>query len=294
MASLASVARPVMAAAPQGARSMATLQQIAMRLKSVSGISKITGSMKMVSAAKFARAERALKAARCIGGSSVALTEKAGLVVEDPKKLLAVAVSSDRGLCGGIHSGIGRYIRATEAVQADDVETKYVMMGDKAKAILYKTHKDNIICSFNGLGRKPPTFIEASFAAKQIYSTGYEFEQGKIIYNHFKNAATYVCSERPIVNAAAQADHEALSVFDDCDEEALLSYTEFNTANNIFYCMLENAASEQSARMAAMENATKNADEMADKLRMLFNRSRQAKITTELIEIISGASAMEG
>lgn len=287
------LARPAINAAPKGVRTMATLKDISIRLTSVKSISKITASMKMVSAAKFARAEKLLQAARCLGPTSTVLTDKAGLVVEDASKVLTVAISSDRGLCGGIHSGVCRYMRADLAETPESTEHKLALLGDKARGIMVRTHTENILVSANGLGRKPPVFMEAAFSAEKILESGYEWASGKIVYNWFKNAGTYILKTRPIVNATAQADNEALSVYDDVEEDSLMAYTEFNLANNIYYCMLESAASEQSARMAAMENATNNANDMIDSLTQQFNRTRQAVITTELIEIISGASAME-
>jgi len=272
---------------------MATLKEISIRLKSVKSISKITASMKMVSAAKFARAEKLLKGSRSIGPTSIALVEKAGLEVNtDAKKQVKVLVSSDRGLCGAIHSGICRHVRASLAAQADDIETKLVLCGDKARGIMQRTHKDSFLVSMNNLGKKPPVFIEASFAAENLINSGYEWETGTVVFNWFKNAGTYICTERPLVNGVANIDSDALQVYDDVDEEALRCYSEFNLANNIFYCMIENASSEQSARMSAMENATNNANDMIDALAQKYNRTRQAVITTELCEIIAGASAM--
>jgi F-type H+-transporting ATPase subunit gamma len=292
MAALRSLVRPALAA-QQGVRGMATLQEISIRLTSVKSIAKITASMKMVSAAKFARAEKLLQASRSIGPSSIALVEKAGLEVDESGKSVTVAISSDRGLCGGIHSGVCRFIRADALERPEGVEDKLVLIGDKARGIMARTHADDILWSAKGVGRKPPVFAEASFSAQGLLDSGYEWTKGKVVFNWFKNAGTYICQTRPLVNAAANKDAEALMLYDDVDEAGLLSYTEFNMANNIFYSMLESAASEQSARMAAMENATNNANDMIDSLTQQYNRTRQSVITTELIEIISGASAME-
>jgi len=172
---------------------------------------------------------------------------------------------------------------------------KIVCVGDKARSILSRSMKDNILLSANEYGRTPPAFFEASFVANEIFKSGENFTEGRIIYNYFRNAASYVCSERPLLTKEALTASDAVNDYDGgCEDEILQSYVEFSTAANIYHSMLENAASEQSSRMTAMDNATTNADEMIEKLQMSFNRTRQAVITTELIEIISGSAALEG
>jgi len=273
---------------------MATLKELDMRKKSVQSIEKITKSMKMVSAAKFARAERALKEAIAIGPSSTVATDKAGVEVDDAaENQLLIAVSSDRGLCGGIHSGICRNIRAHLAAQPDSVNTKLVLVGDRARGIMARTHTDSILVSAAGIGKGPPTFSEASEIAKEITNSGFEYGKGTLLYNHFKNAGSYNVTARAVVGASQLAASESLSNYEDIDDDGVMNYAEFNLANNIFYSMLQGAASEQSARMAAMENASSNAGEMIEKLQIQYNRTRQAVVTTELIEIISGAAALE-
>jgi F-type H+-transporting ATPase subunit gamma len=273
---------------------MATLKELDMRKKSVQSIEKITKSMKMVSAAKFARAERALKASRAIGPSSTVATDLAGVEVDDAaENQLLIAVSSDRGLCGGIHSGICRNIRAHLEALPENVNTKLVLVGDRARAIMARTHTDDILVSAANVGKNPPTFSEASEVAKEITNSGYEYGKGMVMYNHFNTAASYEVKIRPAVSAAQLAASDSLSAYEDIDDECVINYAEFNLANNIFYCQLEGATSEQSARMAAMENASKNAGEMIEALQIQYNRTRQAVVTTELIEIISGAAALE-
>lgn len=273
---------------------MATLKELDMRKKSVQSIEKITKSMKMVSAAKFARAERALKASRSIGPSSTVATDKAGVELDaTAENQLIIGVSSDRGLCGGIHSGICRNLRAHLAAQPDSVNTKLVLVGDRTRGIMARTHAGDILVSAANIGKGPPTFSEAAEVAKEIVNSGYEYGNGIVFYNHFKNAGSYNVTQRPVVGAAQLAASESLSNYEDIDDDGVQNYAEFNLANNIFYCMLEGAASEQSARMAAMENASSNAADMIEKLQIKYNRTRQAVVTTELIEIISGASALE-
>lgn len=289
-----SALRTARTAAPQGVRSMATLKELDMRKKSVQSIEKITKSMKMVSAAKFARAERALKASRSIGPSSTVATDKAGVEVDSAaENQLVIGISSDRGLCGGIHSGICRSVRAHLAEQPDSVNTKLVLVGDRSRAIMARTHSDDILVSAANIGKNPPTFSEAATVAAEVVASGYEYGNGILFYNHFNNAGSYTVTQRPVVSASMLAASESLSSYEDIDDECVMNYAEFNLANNIFYGMLEGACAEQSARMAAMENASKNAGEMIEALQIQYNRTRQAVVTTELIEIISGAAALE-
>uniref|UniRef100_A0A2K6FE13 ATP synthase F(1) complex subunit gamma, mitochondrial n=1 Tax=Propithecus coquereli TaxID=379532 RepID=A0A2K6FE13_PROCO len=195
-------------------RNMATLKDITRRLKSIKNIQKITKSMKMVAAAKYARAERELKPARVYGVGSLALYEKADIKVpEDKKKHLLIGVSSDRGLCGAIHSSVAKQMKSEVAT--------------------------------------------LTAAGKEVMIVGI-----------------------------------SMSIYDDIDADVLQNYQEYNLANIIYYSLKESTTSEQSARMTAMDNASKNASEMIDKLTLTFNRTRQAVITKELIEIISGAAAL--
>jgi len=275
-----------------GERNMATLKEIKLRLKSITSIRKITKSMKMVSAAKFSRSERALKAGAANGPASVALLEKTQIQLSDTTdKQVFIIVSSDRGLCGGIHSGLGRFIRAKLNALPANVESSLVCVGDKVRGILSRTHQDLFSVTANAYGRLPPQFVEASHVAQMVLKAG-NFSSGKIIYNHFKSAVAYEVNERPIFTAPAIEDKDALSAYDDLDSNKLQSYAEFTMATNLYFSMLQNAASEQSARMAAMDNASNNASDMIKSLSQKYNRTRQAVITTELIEIISGASAM--
>ncbi|XP_017771879.1 PREDICTED: ATP synthase subunit gamma, mitochondrial [Nicrophorus vespilloides] len=275
----------------QQQRGMATLKHISMRLKSVKNIQKITQSMKMVSAAKYTRAERDLKQARPIGEGSKLFYEKAEIEspVEKPKKLI-IAVTSDRGLCGAVHTSIVRQIRGELSNDADNI--KVVCVGDKSRAILQRLYSKNIILVANEVGRLPPTFNDASKLTAAILNCGYEFTSGKIVYNRFKSVVSYSTQEMPLFSLESVQAAPKLSVYDSLDADVIQSYLEFSLASLLFYAMKEGACSEQSSRMTAMDNASKNAEEMIGKLTLTFNRTRQAVITRELIEIISGASAL--
>ncbi|XP_049823729.1 ATP synthase subunit gamma, mitochondrial [Aethina tumida] len=270
---------------------MATLKAISIRLKSVKNIQKITQSMKMVSAAKYSRAERELKQVRPIGDGAKQFYEKAEVqaLEEKPQKLL-IAMTSDRGLCGAVHTSVSRHIR--NALQQDDQNVKVVCVGDKSRAILSRIYGKNIIFAANEIGRLPPTFIDASKLADAILKSDYKFSTGEIVYNRFKSVVSYSTQTLPVFSLACVTAAPKLSIYDSLDDEVVQSYLEFSLASLLFYAMKEGACSEQSSRMTAMDNASKNAGEMIDKLTLTFNRTRQAVITRELIEIISGASAL--
>jgi len=273
---------------------MATLKDIRLRLRSVMNIQKITKSMKMVSAAKYSRAERELKPARVYGNANNALLEQTEITGDESKpNHLYVAVTSDRGLCGGIHSGIAKTLKALIADKPAGVNTSLILCGDKLKAILGKSHGDNILVTMQEIGKKPSFFDEAAFVAQAVIDTGYEYDYGKLYYNKFRSVISYTPTADPIVSLQTLGAAEQIGNYDDVDEEILRCYHEFSLASSVFYAMKEEACSEQSSRMTAMDNATKNAGEMIDKLTLTYNRQRQAVITTELIEIISGSVALE-
>ncbi|CAL7951673.1 unnamed protein product [Xylocopa violacea] len=279
----------------QQQRGMATLKAISIRLKSVKNIQKITQSMKMVSAAKYNRAERDLKQARPLGVGAKAFYEQAEIAAppEEEKKLV-IAITSDRGLCGAVHTGVSRNIR--DALLADSKErenTKIVCIGEKSRAILSRLFANNILFVASEVGRKPPTFNDAAKVAIEIMNSGYTFGSGRIVYNRFKSVVSYSVDQLPLFDKNAVVSAPKLSIYDSLDENVIQSYLEFSLASLLFYSMKEGACSEQSSRMTAMDNASKNAGEMIDKLTLTFNRTRQAVITRELIEIISGAAALD-
>jgi len=278
----------------QPSRNMATLKSISLRLKSVKNIQKITQSMKMVSAAKYARAERDLKQARAYGEGATKFYSVAE--IEPPKenaKELLVAVTSDRGLCGAVHTGVARSIRNDLQGRTESTEnTKIACIGDKSRAILQRLFADKFVFVANEIGRTPPSFLDASKIANQILESGFDYTHGSIVFNKFRSVVSYACSTVPIFSVKAVESSEKLAIYDSLDADVLKDYLEYSLASLIYYTMKESACSEQSSRMTAMDNASKNAGEMIDKLTLTFNRTRQAVITRELIEIISGAAAL--
>ncbi|XP_075900280.1 ATP synthase F(1) complex subunit gamma, mitochondrial isoform X2 [Nelusetta ayraudi] len=276
-------------------RNMATLKDITIRLKSIKNIQKITKSMKMVAAAKYARAERQLKPARVYGSGALALYEKADIKAPEDKggKHLIIGVTSDRGLCGAIHSGVAKSIKNEIAnLTSAGKEVMVVNVGDKLRGLLHRTHGQHIILNCKEIGRKPPSFGDASIVATELLNSGYEFDQGSVVYNSFRSVISYKADRKPLFSNDTVANAESMGVYDDIDADVLRNYQEFALVNIIYLALRESSTSEQSARMTAMDSASKNASEMIDKLTLTFNRTRQAVITKELIEIISGAAAL--
>lgn len=176
---------------------------------------------------------------------------------------------------------------------AKNPDTKIICVGDKSRAILARVFPKNVLMVANEIGRLPPTYLDASKLANEILNLPYEFTDGKILYNRFKSVVSYSLSEMQVFSLASVESSPKLPVYDSLDSEVVRSYLEYSLSSLLFYAMKEGACSEQSSRMTAMDNASKNAGEMIDKLTLTFNRTRQAVITRELIEIISGAAALE-
>jgi len=277
-------------------RGMATLKDLRIRLKSVTNIQKITKSMKMVSAAKYAKAERELKPAVAYGSATATFYENVAPKEskDGEKKELAIGLTSDRGLCGGVHSSIFKAIRSR--IQEENLSPenlKVILVGDKSKAMMQRLYKKYILTSFNDIGRLPPVFQDASKIAQAAMDQGYDdFSKVSLYYNKYRSVVSYVTTQQPLYNAENLKNSENLPIYDSIDDEALRCYNEFALASYIYYGLKQAACSEQSSRMTAMDAASKNAGEVIDKLTLTFNRTRQAVITKELIEIISGAAAL--
>ncbi|MFH4980456.1 hypothetical protein AB6A40_007165 [Gnathostoma spinigerum] len=275
-------------------RSFATLKDISVRLKSVKNIQKITKSMKMVSAAKYSKAERELRGARAYGNGAQRFYENIGAHELGPEKTkhLLVLMTSDRGLCGAVHSSIAKEAKRILSKKPNEVDYKMVLIGDKARQTMSRLYGKDILFCGNEIGRQPPTFDDASIAAAAILNSGYKFDCVHILYNRFRSVVSYATTKMPVLPIDAIKANEKLATYDSIDDDVLQSYTEYSLAQLLYYAMKESATSEQSSRMTAMDAASKNAGEMIDKLTMAFNRTRQAVITRELIEIISGAACV--
>ncbi|KAF2277424.1 ATP synthase F1 gamma [Westerdykella ornata] len=271
------------------AANYATLREIEDRLKSIRNIEKITKTMKIVASTKLTRAQRAMTESRTYGQTSNTVFEKAETkpLEGDGKKTLYVVCSSDKGLCGGIHSGLSRTVRKLLIEKPD---SDLVVLGEKCKAQLGRSNGKNIQLSFAGVGKDVPTFADASAIADQISLLPTDYASIQIIYNKFLNAQSYEPTIIEAFSEEAIAQSPNFSAFE-IDDEVLGNLREYALANSLYWALAEGHACEQSARRNAMDNASKNAGDMINKFQILFNRTRQAVITGELVEIITGAAA---
>lgn len=274
----------------QQVRNAGTLKEISIRLKSISNIEKITKSMKMIASTKVNKAQRAMETARAYGEAAdhfFELTElnKTEKKVEAP---FIIVCSSDKGLCGGINSYVSK--AAKKAIH-EHPDGKLFVIGQKARSQLNREYGNSIAITFDTVAKNIPTFSEAAAITDKILKSGLQFNGGFIIYNYFKSVIAFETKRTPIFTLEDISSNSKLDQYEH-DSESLSNFAEFSLSNKLFWSMAEGFASEMAARRTAMENATKNAGEMIQKLTLTYNRSRQAAITNELIDIITGASAM--
>ncbi|WP_142849947.1 F0F1 ATP synthase subunit gamma [Telmatospirillum sp. J64-1] len=294
---------------------MPSLKDLRLRITSVKSTRKITSAMKMVAASKLRRAQMAAEAARpyaermermlgalagSLAGQQGAPRMLAGTGQDDVH--LVVVVSSDRGLCGGFNSSIVRDVRRLIAdLQRQGKTVKVLTVGRKGRDNLRRDHAKLITESVEGIGRKGVSFADADQIAAKITSMfeAGEFDVCTIVYNRFRSAISQEVTRQqlvpfpvPAVSEEKGGEVKALYEFEPSEEGILDELLPRNMAVQVFRALLESSASEQGARMTAMDNATRNAGEMIDRLTIQYNRSRQAQITKELIEIISGAEAL--
>ncbi|CAN0269878.1 unnamed protein product [Ascophyllum nodosum] len=282
---------------------MATEKQIMGRIIATKNISKITQSMKMVSAAKLRGDQARLAEAQPFNAWSAELcdppqiTENGIDTSKWPQKNLIVAISSDRGLCGGVNSFVTRSIKKIASTASEDgKDLDIFIVGEKGRSQLGRLfpHKITSACTDAIL---PMKFTMALAMATEILKS--DFDTVHIVFNVFKSAIAYDTSIKtlPMLSKAGGEGAEEMMVeyeFEpDTKEEVMEDLYEYLLASQLWHSLMESATSEQSSRMNAMENASKNAKEMIDSLTLIYNRARQSRITTELIEIISGASALE-
>jgi F-type H+-transporting ATPase subunit gamma len=291
---------------------MPSLKDLKNRIESVKSTRKITKAMQMVAAAKLRRAQDAAEAGRpyaermqavmgglaaSVGGSDSAPRLLAG-TGSDQTQLLVV-MTAERGLCGGFNSTIVRLVRTKIAeLLAQGKTVKILTVGKKGREQLRRDYADLMVGHVDLSEVKRVGYANAAEIAGDIlrrFDAG-EFDVAKIYFNQFQSVISQIPTETQIIPAkfdAPEAD-DASTLYDyEPSEEAILEdLLPRGVATQIFSALLENGASEQGARMSAMDNATRNAGDMIDRLTIEFNRSRQAVITNELIEIISGAEAL--
>ena len=293
---------------------MASLKDLRNRIASVKATQKITKAMQMVAAAKLRRAQQAAEAARpysqrmdsvmaniagAVGGADGAPKLLAG--TGDDKTQLLIVATAERGLCGGFNSSIARLARdkARELMSAGK-DVKMLCIGKKGQDVLRSEFSNIMLPLIDMREVKQVGYADANGVANQVlkmFNDG-EFDVATLFYSEFQSVISQVPTAQQIIPpqivAAEEGADSASTVYDYEPDEAeiLEDLLPRNVAVQIFRALLENGASEQGARMSAMDNATRNAGEMIDKLTQTFNRQRQAQITTELIEIIAGAEAL--
>ena len=293
---------------------MANLKDLKNRIRSVKSTQKITSAMKMVAAAKLRRAQDNAEAARPYAARMGAMIQNLGqkaapetappLLVGtgDDKRVLLVVVSADRGLCGGFNGGIIRTARREVAALENAGKSVEVMMvGRKASDALKRELGDKIIDSREGVQGTAVAFAEIDSIAEVIRGRLKEgaLDRCVILYNRFISAITQEVTLSTLIpvelpeTAEVETDAPGAPYEYEPSEHAVLEdLLPRNLSTQIYTAILESAASELAARMTAMDNATRNAGDLIDRLTMQYNRTRQAAITTELIEIISGAEAL--
>ncbi|WP_171101744.1 F0F1 ATP synthase subunit gamma [Ruegeria sp. HKCCD7255] len=292
---------------------MPSLKDLKNRIESVKSTRKITKAMQMVAAAKLRRAQESAEASRpyaerfnavmaglaaSVGSSDSAPKLLRGTGSEDVH--LLVVMTAERGLCGGFNANIAKLARAkAEELKAAGKTVKVLTVGKKGRDALKRDFADLFVGHIDLSEVKRIGYANAQDIAKDILSRfdGAEFDVATIFYSKFVNVVTQIPTAQQIIPAsfeddAAGDDSGAIFDYEPSEEAILADLLPKGVATAIFSALLENGASEQGARMSAMDNATRNAGEMIDKLTIQFNRSRQAVITNELIEIISGAEAL--
>ncbi|MEL6884452.1 MAG: F0F1 ATP synthase subunit gamma [Pseudomonadota bacterium] len=290
---------------------MPSLKDLKNRIESVKNTRKITKAMQMVAAAKLRRAQEAAEQSRPYTERFTAvmagLASAAAGSDSAPKLLsgtgsdqvhLLVVMTAERGLCGGFNTNIAKLAKAKiAALQAAGKTVKILTVGKKGRDQLKREYADMFVGHVDMTEVKRMSYTDAQGVAKDVlgrFDAG-EFDVATIFYSKFQNVVTQIPTEQQIIPFEVPEGYEAGETLYDYepDEEAILAdLLPRGVATAIFAGLLENGASEQGARMSAMDNATRNAGEMIDKLTIQYNRSRQAVITNELIEIISGAEAL--
>ena len=290
---------------------MPSLKSLRLRINSVKSTRKITQAMKMVAAAKLRRAQTQAEAARPYAERMERMLASLGASVagspDAPKLLvgtgadkvhLLVVVTAERGLCGGFNTNVGRFARAqVRALEAEGKTVKIITVGRKGAVYLKREFASRIVAEISFANKKRIGFEDASEVSAKISEMldAGEFDVCTLIYNRFKNVISQtpvgqqlIPAPLPEVSAESGVQYE----FEPTEEEILARLLPQNLGIQIYRSLLDNAAGFYGSQMTAMDNATRNAGEMINKLTLNYNRTRQANITRELIEIISGAEAL--
>ena len=291
---------------------MPSLDDLKKRIKSVKSTQKITKAMKMVAAAKLRKAQENAEKGRPYSQKMQNIILNLTRSISDPqnapkllvgtgidKSYLCVVLTADRGLCGGFNSNICKLAKASfKKILSEGKNLKIITVGSKGLDQIKREYEKYVIKKFSFKDKKQITFKEAEIIGNEIINLfkKNEFDKCILFYNNFKNVITQIPQAQQIVPAdktPIKENEENLSYeFEPEEDEILEDLLPKNISTQVFKAFLENAASEQGSRMTAMDNATRNAGDLVDKLTINYNRSRQASITKELIEIISGAESL--
>ena len=294
---------------------MPSLDDLKKRIKSVKSTQKITKAMKMVAAAKLRKAQESAEKGRPYSKKMqniiLNLTKSINNPENAPKLLvgtgndqvyLCVVLTADRGLCGGFNSNICKLAKSYfKKLLSEGKKIKIITVGSKGLDQIKRDYEQYIIKRLSFKEKKQISFKEAEIVGKEIIElfNKNEFDKCIIFYNNFKNVITQIPQAQQIIPAEQKdlkdenKNEEQISYeFEPDEDEILEDLLPKNISTQVFKAFLENAASEQGSRMTAMDNATRNAGDLVDKLTINYNRSRQASITKELIEIISGAESL--
>jgi F-type H+-transporting ATPase subunit gamma len=292
---------------------MPTLDDLKKRIKSVKSTQKITKAMKMVAAAKLKKAqenaERGRPYSEKMQNIILNLTKSINDTENAPKLLigtgqdkihLCVVMTADRGLCGGFNSNICKLAKNYfKKIIKQEKQLKIITVGTKGLDQLKREFNKYIVKKISFKDKKKISFQEANHVGKIIIDlfNKNEFDKCILFFNNFKNVITQIPQSQQIIPIENKEDSENTKEkdfyeFEPDEDEILEDLLPKNISTQIFKAFLENAASEQGSRMTAMDNATRNAGDLVDKLTINYNRSRQAAITKELIEIISGAESL--
>ncbi|NQY81663.1 MAG: F0F1 ATP synthase subunit gamma [Alphaproteobacteria bacterium] len=289
---------------------MASVKQLRNRIASIKGTQRITSAMKMVAAAKLRRAQQRTRTNRpysesmydivtALAHSTSAANGPELLVGRDlDRTRLILLISSDRGLCGSFNSSLGKKVQELVGNLASEGKVAKIMtVGRKASGIMRSLYGDRVIATYDNLSRPAPSLEGAQTVRDDItmrFMDG-EFDSVTLVYSAFESALTQIPTPKSLVplSIPKATDGKSLNYDFEPEPEAVLEYLlPLNLSTQIYLGMLESFASEQGARMTAMDNATRNAKDLIESLSITYNRTRQAQITKELIEIISGAEAV--
>lgn len=273
------------------------------RIRATKNVAKLTSVMKLVASSKLRSVEQALARAKPFG---LSLLESVGMH-EEPKKAegeeakklkrLVVLMTTDRGLCGSVNSSLARVTREyiKERKEANE-EFSFIVLGEKGRVQVARDYLDDMVFSVDQAFDKDPIFPLASALAERVVKN--EFDTLTFCYNRYENAAKFHNSRCHFPQLGGlpvgvlPAKFKGFDVEPENNEETLVNLMEYAVAGSMYYMMLESQACEVSQRVSAMDNATTNAKDMVDRFTIIYNRARQAKITTELTEIVAGAEAL--